>query len=676
MTRHKWSITALSLIAAIIFGACSRETAQKVALTPAASRPSILLVTLDTTRADAIGPQASGVETPAYNALAAGGRLFTQAYASVPETLPSHSSIMTGLYPAAHGVHENARYLSPSIPVAAEQLRNAGFRTAAFVSAYPLDRRYGLARGFELYDDELREGATERSARETADRAIGYIEQQDPGTQFIWVHFFDPHHPYEPAEPFRSQYADQPYRGEIAAMDHELGRVVEAFRRKAGADAAIIVTGDHGESLGEHGEAQHGHLVYQGAMHVPLVVAGPGVGAGVVDVPVSNRRIYHTLLDWAGLGADHSLRGDSTEVVMGEAMKPFLNYGWQPQTMAVESGIKVISAGAIEVYDVVADPAEQNDLAGKKDLTRPLRQGIRDYPIPSLEATPVAQNLSDEERRQLASLGYVSSETKPLVRKDAPRPRDMVHLLDRFDRASALFVNERYREAIPILESILAEDPNNLMSVLRLAVAHSALGQESRALEAFRRAESIAPDSGDVRHYLALHHMRTGEWQRAAPLLERVVVESPHRLPALEALSVVRERQGRFDEALRLMEKVEASAKLGEEGVLRLGDLAMRAGNTPTALRAFERARALQGAQFERHLELGVLYLDARRLAEAREALDAVPAGGPGYPMALFKRAQVSVLLNEPDAPQRIARARQHADASTAPLIARERLFR
>lgn len=676
MSRYRLSIPTFALIAALAASACSREVSQKTAEARPGVRPSILLVTLDTTRADAIGPAAEGVETPAFDALASAGRLFTQAYASVPETLPSHSSIMTGLYPAGHGIHENARYLAPDVPLISDQLRQAGFSTAAFVSAYPLGRQYGLSRGFDLYDDELETGQTERSARETADRVLRYLETAGEGPLFVWVHFFDPHHPYAPAEPFRSRYPDNPYLGEVAAMDQELGRVIDAFRRTAGADAAIVVTADHGESLGEHGEAQHGHLVYQGAMHVPLVIAGPGVTPGVMEAPVSNRRIYHTLLDWAGLGGDHSLRGDSTEVVMGEAMKPFLNYGWQPQTMAVESRTKVISGGGIEVYDVVADPAEQNDLSGSRDLSRPLRQAVMDYPIPSLDAPAVAQTLSDEERRQLASLGYVSSETKPVVRRDAPRPRDMVHLLDEFDRASTLFVNERYREAVPVLQSIIEEDPDNLMTTVRLAAAHSALGENERALDSFRKAEAIAPDSTDVRHYLALHHMRTGDWQRAAPLLERVLAESPGRLPALEAMSVVRERQGRFAEALRLMERIGEARRLAAPELLRMGELAMQVGNTPAALRAFEGARALEGERFRHHLELGVLYLDAGRLMEARQALDAVPAGHPGYPMALFKRAQVSVLLEEPDAPKRIAQARQHADPSTAALIARERLFR
>ncbi|MGH9456361.1 MAG: sulfatase-like hydrolase/transferase [Thermoanaerobaculia bacterium] len=632
------------LVTIALLAACGGE-APEVAERP---RPSILLVTLDTTRADAIGPDAEGVETPAFDALAAHGVRFTQAYATVPQTLPSHVSMMTGLYPGGHGIHENARYLAPGQPLLAERLRDAGYRTAAFVSAYPLDSEFGLARGFAVYDDALPEGRSERSAAETTDRAIAFVQANEDEPLFLWVHYFEPHHPYEPPEPFRSRYAGDPYLGEIAAMDAQLGRLLEAFDAAVTEPSAIIVAGDHGESLGEHGEAQHGNLVYQGAMHVPLVLAGEGVETRVVRAPVSIRSVHHTILDLAGLETEGSLRGESQEAVLGEAMQPFLQYGWQPQVMAIDGTTKVIQAGGIEVYDLAKDPAETTNVAATAALSRELRQAIRDYPIPTPGA-PADAALDDEDRRRLASLGYVTSNAKPVVRPDAPKPSDMAHLFDDLDRASALFVAGEYDRAIPVLETILAADPHNVAMALRLAAAHSALGHDERALEAFRRAEAIAPGSSDVKHFLALHYVRTGRWERAAPLLETVLAETPGRVPAIEALAAIREREGR---------------------------VAMAAGNTPVALEAFEKARALRGKAFRHDLELGVLYLDARRLAEARDALDRVPPDSPAYSMALFKRAQVSVLLGEPDRAARIAKAREHADATTRELIARERLFR
>src|SRR5688500_5359937 len=197
-----------------------------------APRPSILIVTLDTTRADSIGPDAKGVSTPAFNAIAARGRRFTQAYATVPETLPAHASMMTGLYAAGHGVHENARALADGSVVVAERLKQSGYATAAFVSSFVLARQFGLAQGFDVYDDIRPAGMPERGSQHTTDRALSYLAQAPvSGPILIWVHYFDPHTPYAPAEPFKTQYAGKPYLGEIAAMDAQLGRLVQAFEQ-------------------------------------------------------------------------------------------------------------------------------------------------------------------------------------------------------------------------------------------------------------------------------------------------------------------------------------------------------------------------------------------------------------------------------------------------------------
>lgn len=631
-----------------------------------ATRPSILLVTLDTTRADSIGPEAVGVVTPAFNALAARGQRFRQAYATAPQTLPSHTSMLTGLYPAGHGVHENARPLAPSQALLAERLKAAGYGTGAFVSSFSLARRFGLARGFDRYDDEFPRGTAERSSTDTTDRALAWLGAQRQPV-FLWVHYFDPHYPYEPPAGVR---AGDPYRGEVAAMDAQLGRLVAAFQQHAGKDAAIVVAADHGEGLGEHGEAQHGNLLYQGVMHVPLLVVGPGVKAGTVDAPVSTRRVFHTILDFAGAGAEKSLRAQDGEVVVGEGMIPFLDFGWQPQVMAVEGRLKVIRDGAIEVYDVIADPHETRNLAPGADIPRGVRTALQEYPVPSVAAAASSDALSEEERRQLASLGYVAADVRPTVRADAPRPRDMTHLFATLDAASGLFVREEYAQAIPLLDRILIADPHNLMAALRLAAAHSALGHDDAALAAFHRAEAIAPDSPDVRVYLGLHYAKGREWQRAVPLLERVVAESPGRLPPLEALATLRERQGQLADALRLRQQIATMRTPSPAELAHTGQLAMAAGDTTTAIAAFERA----GSGHD--LELGVLYLASRRFEDARTALDRVPPSHPAFPMALFKRAQVSVLLNEPDRAERIARARAGADATTRALIENERLFR
>src|SRR6187402_1906242 len=220
MTLVKSKPGLVACAAVMLLGACART---ETPAAPPAVRPSILLVTLDTTRADAIGPGVPGLEAGAFHALAERGRRFTRAYATVPETLPSHASMMTGLYPAGHGIHENARTLNAGRPVLAERLQQSGYRTAAFVSSFVLARRFGLGRGFDTYDDVE---AAERPARETTDRAIEYLRGTGDKPLLLWVHFFDPHAPYAPPEPFRTRYAKNPYLGEVASMDEQLGRLV------------------------------------------------------------------------------------------------------------------------------------------------------------------------------------------------------------------------------------------------------------------------------------------------------------------------------------------------------------------------------------------------------------------------------------------------------------------
>jgi choline-sulfatase len=634
---------------------------------------------MDTTRADAVGPEAQGVETPAFNALASRGRRFRHAYATAPETLPSHSSIMTGLYPAGHNVHENARFLAANHPVVGERLQRAGYRTAAFVSSFVLAKRFGLARGFDLYDDELAKGAVERTAVETTNRALAYLEGATDQPLFVWVHFFEPHTPYLPPEQFRSRFARAPYLGEVAAMDEQVGRLVQAFEQRVtgrGQAAAIVAVADHGEGLGDHGESQHGNLLYESTMRVPLVLVGPGVPAATTDTPVSVRRVYHTVLDWAGVDGSSSLRADDVrEVVIGEAMKPYLDYGWQPQIMAIEGQRKAIFAGTTEVYDLAADPGETKDLGSGANLPSGMRKALDEYPVPSPEAARAPENLTDEAKRSLASLGYVSATASPVVRKDAPKPAAMVGLFDEIEKASGLFVEERYVEVIPLLRKILSADPHNLDAALRLATAHSSLGQDAQAIEVFTKAAAIAPRSADVRTYLALHYARGKDWPRAAPILEQIVAESPERLPAVEALASVREKQGRITDAIALRQKIHTMRAATGGDLVHLGGLAMAAQQTALAIDSFEKARVAQGPAFRHDLELGVLYMAARRFADARDALDRVPASHPEYPMALFKRAQVSVLLKEPDSPARIELARKGANSTTRTLIAKERLF-
>ena len=654
---------------------CTRK-AEEVAAPP--PLPALLLVTLDTTRADALAPEADAAATPGFAALAARGLRFRQAYATAPTTLPSHASMMTGLYAAGHGVHENGRRLADGVPVVAERLRQLGYATAAFVSGFPLERQFGLARGFELYDDELGPGRVERSSRETTDRAIAWLAAAETRPRFLWVHYYDPHEPYAPPEPFRSRFPADPYRGEIAAMDQQLERLLAAFETsRGGRRNRILVAADHGEGRGDHGEMLHGNLLYQGVMRVPLVIAGDGIAPGTRSDPVSLRQIRATLLEWAGERATGSLLTPSDGPALGEAMQPFLNYRWQPQVMAVGGRQKVILSGRLELYDVEEDPREEHDLVKPGPPPRDLVRAVAGYPLPGQggAATPTTP-ANEEERRRLASLGYlVSGETPKSVPADAPRAVDMAPLFADLDRSSLAFGEERWAAAAQSFERILARDPGNLMTAVRLAVCQSMLGREKAALASFELAKRIDPRSIEVRHYLGMHYLKNGQDDLAAPLLESVLGAQPDRLAAIEGLAKVRARQGRLAEAAALLERAVPLARDPATRLVEVGLLRMELGETGPAITALERGRAAQGPAFRRDLELGVLYLAAGQYDDARTALDRVPPDHPAAAMALFKRAQVSVLLGEPDSRERIRAAWERADPATRRLIAAERLF-
>jgi arylsulfatase A-like enzyme/Tfp pilus assembly protein PilF len=640
------------------------------------SRPSILLVTLDTTRADSLGFESDAVETPVLDALAARGVRFSQAWTTVPMTLPAHTSMLTGLYASEHGIRENSRFLDEGRLLLSERLRDVGYSTAAFVSGYPLEKRFGLARGFDHYDDEVGKDTAERAAGPTTDRAIAYLEAHSESSLFMWVHYFDPHDPYAPPEPFRSRYPSSPYLGEIAYMDQELGRLVETFEaRTQGEEARILVVGDHGEGLGDHGEMLHGNLLYRGVMRVPLIIAGSGVAPDNIDVAVSVRRVFDTILAWAGLDSSFDLLDPEPEVVMGEALNPYLQYGWQPQVMAIHGETKVIQAGEIEVYDLLADPAESQNLSDLVEIDPEIAMAIESYALIPASDYLAPDALDEEARQQLAVLGYVSSGSPPPVRVNAPIPRDMTHLFDDLDEGAALFVRGEYEASIRFYEKVLTQDRQNLMVTVSLAVAHSVLGHEERADELFARAQEIHPGSIDLQHYLAMHYFRFNRWQLAAPLFEKVLTVMPKKVPALEALARIYESEARLEEAARLIERIVTLKSSPAADWIRLGEIEMAMTDTPAAIRAFEEAKYLQGKTFDHHLELGVCYLAMRRYGEAARALDRVPQSHPGYGVALFKRAQVAVLLGEPDWRERVRIAYDRADPSVRRLIENEPLF-
>jgi Tfp pilus assembly protein PilF len=415
-------------------------------------------------------------------------------------------------------------------------------------------------------------------------------------------------------------------------------------------------------------------------MRVPLIIAGDGIAPGSIDRAVSVRQVFDTVLEWAGSKSERSLLGTNHEPVLGEALKPYLQYGWQPQFMVVLDGIKMIKSGVVEVFDLQSDPGELNNLVGKVDLPPELQGAITAYASRALDAidgeAESRQTPSQKTVERLASLGYVGTSGRPLLRDAAPNPKDMVHIYHDLDIGSGYFSNGNYDAAIEVFSRILDVDPYNFMTAMRIAVAYSVTDREAQAQEYFERARSINPASVDLRHYHAMHYLRYQQTALAEPLFESVLQEMPDRLPALEGLLSI--YAGRGDDAM-VMQTLQKIVKVkdapGPE-LVKLGQMSMARGDTKAAISAFERASRIPDQPFRQNLELGVLYLADRQYANAAQSLDKVSRFEAGYPMALFKRAQVSVLLQEDDRENRVRLAWQRADDMTRRLIVSEKLFR
>ena len=416
--RSMRSRLPLVALAAVLCGlACHREPSSPAAA--GREKPNVILVTIDTLRADALGYSGNThVKTPFLDRLAGEGVVFTNAHAHNVVTLPSHVNILTGLYPYQHGVRDNAGFtLDPKNETVAAVLRRAGYTTGAFIGAYPLDARYGLNAGFDVYDDNYGKGAAsldftsqERPAPAVLDAATRWWRNNEGKKRFLWIHLYDAHAPYRPPEPFASEYASDPYLGEVAAVDHALGAQLAPIL-DADRNALVIVTADHGEGRGDHGELTHGLLAYEATLKIPLIIRAPGLPHRLEPAYVRHVDIVPTVLDALGIAKPPALPGAS---LLGkieprdayfEALSASLNRGWAPLTGVIHRGQKYIELPVAELYDLPQDPRELTNLRAERrrdaDEARHLLAGMQMTLAP-------ARNVSPEEAAKLRSLGYVS----------------------------------------------------------------------------------------------------------------------------------------------------------------------------------------------------------------------------------------------------------------------------
>jgi len=661
------------------------------------SHDNVIIVTLDTTRADRLGCYGyEKAETPALDGLAAQGVRYAAAFTHVPLTLPAHATLMTGRLPPEHGLRDNGRGKLPGgMATLAEVFRGRGYRTGAFLSGFVLDRRFGLDRGFDVYDDRMASRPSEEKlfdcenpANVTCDRALDWLGQRSDAPFFCWVHFYDPHTPYAPPEPFMERHAD-PYDGEIAFMDSQLGRLV-AFLVRAGLreKTLIVVVGDHGESFGEHKEFEHGMLVYDTTMRVPLIASFPGKlpsgevrhePAGLVDIPA-------TILDvmgWArpsGVGGRSLLGMGNAEPVYGESQFAHLGYGWAPLYSVTTARWKYIACPDPELYDLPRDPDETRNLyISEPDVAAELAAsliGIRERMRPA-RADAVA--LDEDARRKLQSLGYLGGTTRApasgvrRVLKDPKAMMDIVGICHKAERligsgksteaidslvpllarsAESVLIHEhltdacfklgRYDEARKHVEAALALVPDNRTRIANLGAILFKQGDPVKAVELYRQCLSLPVDPLEpstetgvsrltvkTRLDMATALRALGRTEEASAQCEQVLREDPGNSDAHTVLGNFLNRQSRYAEAVT---HYRAALKRGETNAVlhsNLGVALSQMGKLEEGIREYRRSLEIDPTDADVRVNLGDALMGIRGTAEAvaeyREAVRLSP---------------------------------------------------
>ncbi len=589
----------------------------------------LLLVSIDTCRADRIGCYGGPVETVTLDALAARGVRFADVSAPTPLTAPSHASLLTGLYPDRHGVRDNgAARLPAGAQSLAEILAGHGWHTGAFVSAFPLERRFGMDQGFAVYDDRLtgsaaredglddsgRDAASrlfydEREASAVVDAALPWLAEARRGERpwFAWIHFFDPHAAYRPPARFALRYGAGSYEGEIAYVDEQIGRVLDAL---GGGDVTVCVVADHGEALGEHGEATHGLFVYEGVIRVPWIVAGPGVPAGrTVEAPASLVDVAPTLLELLGYEPPPDADGESfvprldgagTDVapVFGECLWPQLHHGWAPLRYVRRGAWKLIDAPTPELYDVAADPAEARNLASARpDLFAELTADLERHAARGGTLAPEDVTLDEASRERLERLGYVGERRRPPAAdpwsEGGRDPKEMVDFFNRLQRVPTLFLEGKLDEAQVELDALHAIDPGNHDVVLKLGLL-ARLGErweDARrwALEAVR----LAPEDPEARMRLAFALVQLGDREGARDQYREAIARRPDDADAWALLASLFSEDGLHADALLAFDRAVELAPDDAGLHAAQADALAAAGRAGAALAAYDRALSL-----------------------------------------------------------------------------------
>jgi len=543
------------------------------------SRRPVVLITMDTTRPDHLQPYGcKNVETPVLESLAEKGIVFEHAVAVAPLTLPAHTSIHTGLLPPHTGVRNNGtHYVEPSLTTLAERFKDHGFKTAAFVSAAVLARRYGLSQGFDVYDDDLSTSAIrapgvvpDRPGGETVKAARKWLDTIEDGENFfLWVHFYDPHSVYNPPPPYRDTYRSRLYDGEIAYMDSQIGELL-AHPRLSGENAPIVLLiGDHGESLGEHGEQSHGILAYDSTLHVPWILDIPGGPEGIRVVgSVSQVDLAPTLLDLEGFGIPEESDGLSLlgtfstpelldpRPIYSECYLPYYTYGWAKLKVLRRANLKLIQCPKPELYDLNRDPRELTNLINDQSYqAHDLEVAMKELLGSALEEDRVSEIQVDQEAaQQLIALGYLAvNNVGDQPDAERPIPMEMIDVHVILERARFYSSSHMFEKAEEVLHKLLERDPRNLAALMELASCYSASGDEDKALEVVTHALSLDPDNGNFLYMMANMELRKGNIDKGIEILEKLVDTDPNRADARIRLAQIALRTGDTEKVKEIM---------------------------------------------------------------------------------------------------------------------------
>ncbi len=627
-----------------------------------ATRSRVVLISIDTCRADRLSSYGFPQDTtPNMDALAKDGVKFSAAYTAAPITRPAHASLLTGLIPPAHGVRDNAHHsLSQSSVTLAELLGEEGFSTGAFVSSFVLDSQFGLDQGFDTYDDDFESpveelGVLTRMGEETSRLAVGWLEDRLDDDFFLFLHYWDPHVEYRPPEPFASRFPDDPYTGEIAYVDFCIGQVLDELKRLGMYDETlIIVTADHGEMLGEHGESQHGFFIYRSSIRVPLIVKVPGAKTrrtvnqtvGLVDVLPTVCSVFgiSSPADIQGRDLGVFLKPGSEELdghdVYTESLWP-TKYGGSALTGIVSGTSQFIKAPTPEFYDLEVDPGQEDNLATSSqravgEFEEALRS-ILGAAAASSDDEPAAAELDSAARRKLRALGYLADlPVDDTAGNDGKDAKDLIGLHEASSRALTLMSQERFDEAQRVIVDLLAQWPDSPQAHFDLGWIALKRGHAADAVEAFERYLQARPESSLAYFQLGLACAADSQSEPAIEAFRQALRLKPDYGEAAVNLGRELNREGRFKEAIPAFAAALVVNSESSQAEFGLGEALARSGRVSEAERHFRSAIDLEPEDPDLVNNLGLFLVASGQVEEAVEVLGDAVIRDPDSPQLHF----------------------------------------